>query len=487
MNKFCVFLIFTILLTSTLLSSYENALEVRTDVPGVKIYLNETYQGVTEEFDIYIWRKDNLTPNSYTLKCTYKDFEPNIQTIKVEAEGPTVVEIEFKQMEVKAEKLTDYDKGEQIKQTGTIIVRSKPTGANVFMDGQKQKETSDVRLTPVSIGQRKIKVKFGSKPPLEISFYLSPNETITVTADFFNKTISTDVKYKYTINSEPQGKLYVDGKYIGKCPQTLKVTQGKLNYKITKNGYETYFGSANVTMNDFITVKLEGLGDLNIDVNKQDAKIYVDGKYIGDGKQTKSVKAGNHEIEIKKYGFKTEKFEVPVEVNKTTYLEANIIEELKPTKKLYTISDLGYERKTWKSYYDKSKEKPESTRNYAICLIGLIALPISLPAMILVDIVTLGDLPPEMEEIGDYPCATIAILSPNMYVQPQDKPDNIYHNNYLKRKAENRASLENNKLIEDMNSKLIYDNSMIESSNREAWISRNIKYRIENGAFIKLK
>ena len=177
----------------------DSAIEVRTDKANVKVYLNDSLIGTTSTFgNINIKRIQNLKAGSYKIKCVYEEFDPSIKHVSVGANEVKVVEVNFSQKGIKVEGLTDTEQGQQVKQTGIVIVKSKPTGATVVLNGNQA--TADCRFSDVAVGECNVRISFPGRESLATSFQLAKGNTVTVIADFFNNTIETDVKYTVTFS-----------------------------------------------------------------------------------------------------------------------------------------------------------------------------------------------------------------------------------------------------------------------------------------------
>jgi hypothetical protein len=104
-------------------SSGYGSLQIDSTPGGAAIFLNNNYQGSTlvkgEAFDL-----NQLTPGTYTLKLTLPDYQPYTQTIIV-SEG-MVYDTHVIMVPVTPGPTPDT--------TGEILVRSSPSGANIYLD-----------------------------------------------------------------------------------------------------------------------------------------------------------------------------------------------------------------------------------------------------------------------------------------------------------------------------------------------------------------
>ena len=134
-----------IIVTISSAFGYQNGIEIYTESPDVKVYLNDKYIGVSEElFDMNILRIENIKAGFYTLRCELPGFDTQISTIRVKAD----------------EILTQYVHFEaQLKSTGTIKILSKPSQAKIVLNGDI-KGVSDLTIEDISTGIKRVEIYF---------------------------------------------------------------------------------------------------------------------------------------------------------------------------------------------------------------------------------------------------------------------------------------------------------------------------------------
>lgn len=238
---------------------YDNGLEVRTEKPGVKVYLDDVYLGKTKSLlSLNVYRITNIKPGLHDLRCETDGFEDyvariNIPENKIIPHDVTLIVLP------PVTKKRDGSGGVQTMSTGVIIVKSYPTGASVWYNKKPLKETTDFDLTDAPIGMQEITVYFRNQSQLKIQFELNADDTITVFADFEKQKISIDVKYLLNIKSSPVGDVYINGNYMG---NTKKLIQKKLNsdsytVKITRDGYYPFEKRVQLQGNIFLNPTLK--------------------------------------------------------------------------------------------------------------------------------------------------------------------------------------------------------------------------------------
>ena len=314
--------------------SADNALEVRTDVPSVNVYLDDVYQGETKKFgDMNIFRQDSFEPGKYSLKCTHKDYDPSIREIEIPKEGTFNIEVNFLMKNIEVVDIMEKGKGHQFKQTGVIFVRSSPTGATISLNGQSQRSNGELLLTDkmfnkIPVGMIGVTCNFGDSKELSGRFQLSGGDTARVMADFFTNKMEIRIKYKVTIASKPEGDIFIDGELIGQGMVTIPLYSGNYNLVIKKKGYKNLVKEIVIEGQNLFTYTLESnFAPIKILTEPEDkAVIYLNDEKIGVTPfSDEMMPAGSYKIKIKKEGW--------ANINENLVIEPN-----KPLTKTYTLA-----------------------------------------------------------------------------------------------------------------------------------------------------
>jgi len=259
MHRVRTTLLVFLILTVTPVFSYQNGIEVKTTSPNVNVYLDGKFVGITESaFGMNVLRIEDIKPGSHRIRCEAKGFDSFNKSVTVTATDVLPLEVRFTETRVKIMSL-DATSGAQVKSTGTIKVISKPTGATALLNG-RQKGLADLVYEDVPVGEKEIEVYFNKRKSdeyLTLSFELSKDDNVIVTADFFNGKIYTDAKYKVTFNSTPKGVVYLNGKKLGNSPITKTLQTGNYDLEFRRKGYSIFKKTYTVSRNDFVNVKLK--------------------------------------------------------------------------------------------------------------------------------------------------------------------------------------------------------------------------------------
>jgi len=305
MNRIFVPLGLIIMLFMQNVFAYDNGIEIRTPTPGVVVYLDGVEKGVTEPIiNFYILRIKDITPGKHNIKCFHPDYEAYYSEIDVPSDKFVVHEVTFAAGQIKVEQLESTG-GAQIIKVGSIIVKSNPSKAYVRLDNSTKGET-DLVFHDVPIGKHKVEVYFDRTKLdqyLSIDISVASDESITVIADFLEKSIYTDKKYTLYITSKPKGTVYINDDKIGGVPFDKKLSHGKYSVRIERKDYLPYEELVDLYQNVFINAELKRIPTYaNLKIEKDDylrkENILIDDKYIGRTPYTTKIPVGGHSITI---------------------------------------------------------------------------------------------------------------------------------------------------------------------------------------------
>lgn len=123
--------------------------------------------------------------------------------------------------------------------TGNIYVRSTPSGASIYIDGDL-KGTTPTLLQGVIIGQHTISLSLPNHKTEQYDVTVKEGETHDINAKL------SDIA-KMTINSTPSNaELIVDGKSVGFTPYTAEMSSGDYNIMLKKSKYQTFTGTVHL-------------------------------------------------------------------------------------------------------------------------------------------------------------------------------------------------------------------------------------------------
>ncbi len=184
-----------------------------------------------------------------------------------------------------------------------VSVRSEPAGAAIFA-GDEQ-----VGVTPATIelleGTHDITVAKDGFAAWDGSVVAEPN-----IAQALPMLTLQPADAKLLVNTIPRGaNVTVNGRYRGQSPLTLSLSPD-VDYELgmSKAGYGVTSRKVRLesAASDSITVDLSArLGSVTVNVQPQDATVYVDGRARGSGKTTVRLSSAPHRIEVRRQGYRS--------------------------------------------------------------------------------------------------------------------------------------------------------------------------------------
>jgi len=210
----------------------------------------------------------------------------------------SMAQIEEKTAEVKIGYL-----GEVTVKAGELEVKSKPSGAKVYMDGKEAGETP-VILSGVVPGRHQIRVIKEGYDPFEVMEVLGVERKEIIAS--LKKTVRGGDLAVHT--APPGATIYLEGKLVGTSPYDGKgLSPGTYRIRVIKEGFETWERVENVEAGKRVEViaqlKVKG-ADLEVRSEPPRATVYLDGKNMGETPVTLSgVRAGQYSIRVVKEGY----------------------------------------------------------------------------------------------------------------------------------------------------------------------------------------
>lgn len=208
---------------------------------------------------------------------------------------------------------------------GTIAVRSSPSGANVFINGQF------AGITPVNFGttagRHEVRIERSGYEIYRETVTVRPGETVSVSASLSPLRRTGTVSF----TSRPaNAEVYVDGRFVGTTPTgAITLDEGSYQARFVRRGYSDTLVNFTVRAGTAQTVSadLRALtGSLLIQANVGGARVFINGTEYGSipsgsGRLTISdLPAGRHELTLVAPGYRTLVREFDITGGETTEL-----------------------------------------------------------------------------------------------------------------------------------------------------------------------
>lgn len=279
------------------------SISVKSTPSGATIYLDGREEGETP-FVI-----TGVSPGSHTIRLTrtgYDDYSVPVSVVSGKTAQLTIL-------------LTSSDDEEDLEPstTGSIAVSSVPSGASVFLDGEK-KGTSPVTLKGVTGGAHTVKLTLTGYSDYNGALAVVAGETIPLKAELI-KSIPNSTKGAVSITSNPPGaRVSLNDLYRGTTPLTLtSLEPGDYQILLTLTGYNALPGTITVTAGESTSFLLtliplennndpdaEEMGTLIIQSTPSGANVYLNGDLKGTTPLTiEDVKTGTSKLLFTKSGY----------------------------------------------------------------------------------------------------------------------------------------------------------------------------------------
>ncbi len=208
-------------------------------------------------------------------------------------------------------------------EVGFLAISSEPDEADIYIDEKYYGKTSNV-VTDLAEGSHVLKLKKEGYSDLIKNVTVVKGETVKINEKMV--TISSQRTFLIVKTDQADALIYIDGEPISTGEASKSVTIGTTHtYKITCDLYHQETGS--VTVNDKMTVNKTlrpNFGYIKVSTYpEQGAKVYVDGKYIGESPvKTDKLASGTHTVRVMKEMFKMTEQTLTVTDGQTT--DANV-------------------------------------------------------------------------------------------------------------------------------------------------------------------
>ncbi|MGR3174615.1 MAG: PEGA domain-containing protein [Candidatus Scalindua sp.] len=261
-----------------------------------KIYLDGKEVGITPE------TITDLKPGKHTLEIKKARYEVWRENIETEADAEKTLTAVLQTM------------------TGTIIIKSRPSRAKIFLDDKEVGITPDI-IRSIDPGKHEVEIRMDG--------YEIWRERLNVIADK-EKALTAVLQVKtgsLVIDSEPaNARIYLDGGKIGTTPDTLRyIVPGAHEVEVRMDGYEIWRESIEIEadIEKALTATLRAKsGTVSIKSEPTNALIYLDGKEVGNTPATLKPVRGIHEVEVRMDGYEIWRENVDIQADKEKTLTA---------------------------------------------------------------------------------------------------------------------------------------------------------------------
>jgi serine/threonine protein kinase len=212
--------------------------------------------------------------------------------------------------------------------TGSITIESKPSGAQVFVDGINTGHQTPYTVEDIPAGSHDIKISKSGYKTTQLTRNVQIGQTTRISANLSKTqsraTQSSTQKAYFRVNVDPWAKIYIDGQYIETTPiaRAIEISAGGHLVKLDNPSYQSWQKRVNFKPGETVSmdIKLEPFaGYLRISVRPW-ADVYIDGKFRETTPIAEPIQlpAGRHTVKLINPSFETHEEVVTIVANQTT-------------------------------------------------------------------------------------------------------------------------------------------------------------------------
>ncbi|MGB2907673.1 MAG: PEGA domain-containing protein [Candidatus Aminicenantaceae bacterium] len=197
----------------------------------------------------------------------------------------------------------------ELTETGVLELSSIPTGAEAFIDNERQGTTPlQIEMDPGSYGVRLVYPEYQDKTEI---VQVRPGETTMRVLDLAPSFIIQ------VPANPPEAKVKIDGKFQGKTPLTMPWTSASVLLQIEKDGWSSWEKQVELkpgtNMIEYSLSKEEFR--LRVRTTPAGARVFLDNRDLGPSPVTRSVGQGSHELRLEMQGYRPEKKTIEVQAD----------------------------------------------------------------------------------------------------------------------------------------------------------------------------
>jgi hypothetical protein len=206
----------------------------------------------------------------------------------------------------------------------TLVVDSRPPGAEVYLDGRLQGRTP--LALSVNPGRHEVEVRLAGYQPYRATVNPRPGERVQLFAQLSPEPRQGTL----SVASTPSGaEVYVEGALRGRTPLSLALPEGRYGVELRLSGYEPYRATVQVrpgetTRLEARLVPLPRTGTLYLETSPQGAEVYLEGRLQGRTPLRLSLDEGTYRVEFRLAGYEPYQATVRVEGGRETRLVASL-------------------------------------------------------------------------------------------------------------------------------------------------------------------
>lgn len=133
--------------------------------------------------------------------------------------------------------------------SASLFVSSQPRGAEVYLNGVRVGETSNLGLIPLAPGTYELEVRRQGFVPASDVFTLGVDQT-----EFLNFTLTEIRGGSILVRSAPPADVFLDGRLMGRTPLTAEAAPGVRTLRLARPGFRS--ATQSVTVRNFFVTRV---------------------------------------------------------------------------------------------------------------------------------------------------------------------------------------------------------------------------------------
>ena len=200
-----------------------------------------------------------------------------------------------------------------------------PKDAKVTVDGILQESSSDGEYSAMlPYGTHTYKVEAGGYISKSGSFSVSSGDMAPISVSLVSALAAVSVTCP-----TPAVSLYVDKKSVGNAPWSGNLKEGMHLVEAKKNGYHSQQKTIQLSQQQKLDVAFGELiaiqGNLSVNYKPFGTEVYVDGEKLGQSPRVfNGLLIGNHQVEVRKDGYATDKKSVTISEGQTASISGTL-------------------------------------------------------------------------------------------------------------------------------------------------------------------
>ena len=200
-----------------------------------------------------------------------------------------------------------------------------PKTATLWIDGKPQEVSSDGEYSAMlAYGSHTYKVEAGGYISKSGSFTIGKGDMTPISVSLVSALATLNVSCP-----TPAVSLYVDKKSVGSLPWNGSLKEGMHLLEVRKDGYRSLQKTIQLAQQQKLDVAFDALsaiqGNLSVNFKPFGSDVYVDGVKVGQSPRVfNGVLVGNHNVEIRKFGYATSRQTVTISEGQTASISGSL-------------------------------------------------------------------------------------------------------------------------------------------------------------------